>query len=726
MDRVKTDNDKTSRLLAFAKQKFGALSELEREIFEAVADGRVADYSADWTEDREPADTPKWDAKLLLKADRITWLCTDSQASESVTHLGIRLGGVRITSKLELPFAKISFPLCFKNCAFPEGIDLHNADICELYLGGTFTGPIRADGLTVEHNVFMDDGFKAEGKVSLLGSEIGGVLQCNNACFLNPADVALSADDMKVQGTVFLSNGFEVRGGVRLVGARIGGNLECDGGHFITETGAATCFDGERALVEGHVFLRNGFKAEGKVSLLGARIGRSLDCENAHFKNPQEIALFADGLKASDVYLRNGFHAEGEVRLRGASINGSLDCDKGLFTNPDGHSLAADGINVEGSVFVGNGFHAEGELSLRGAKIGGQLDFSGGRVINKRRKAISADDMTVQGSVFLSHGFRAEGEVCLHGTTINGGLECQEGAFINPGEDAIAAYALKVGSGVFLCDKFSVEGNVCLSNATIHGQLVCTNIQSSENFMLDLRSARVGALWDDETGWPRSGKLLLHGLIYDQIGKRSSTDFKRRIEWIRLQPTELFRSQPYEQLAAVFRQEGQTEDAQKVLIAKAKDRARLTQLTWPEKCWYHAFGKIIGYGYRPWRAFWIGLTVIMLGWIVFGYGFRADIMTATQDRAYVGGSSGRTRRIAQDYPKFDPLLYSVDMFVPVVTLHQASYWLPDANRGDELFRTSRFALLTGSLLRYYLMLHIVMGWILTTLLIIGLTGLIRS
>ena len=66
------------------------------------------------------------------------------------------------------------------------------------------------------------------------------------------------------------------------------------------------------------------------------------------------------------------------------------------------------------------------------------------------------------------------------------------------------------------------------------------------------------------------------------------------------------------------------------------------------------------------------------------------------------------------------------MFVPLVDLHQARYWLPNANKGSVLFDVKGLCLLTGGLLYFYMWIHIIMGWVLTTLLIVGLTGLIRS
>ena len=60
-------------------------------------------------------------------------------------------------------------------------------------------------------------------------------------------------------------------------------------------------------------------------------------------------------------------------------------------------------------------------------------------------------------------------------------------------------------------------------------------------------------------------------------------------------------------------------------------------------------------------------------------------------------------------PLFNPIVYSLDSFVPLIDLHQAKYWLP-----------------TGLLLRTYHWLHIIAGWALTSLLVVGMTRLVRK
>jgi hypothetical protein len=62
----------------------------------------------------------------------------------------------------------------------------------------------------------------------------------------------------------------------------------------------------------------------------------------------------------------------------------------------------------------------------------------------------------------------------------------------------------------------------------------------------------------------------------------------------------------------------------------------------------------------------------------------------------------------------------------VVDLRQAKYWLPNANRGSELVPTSSAAFCTGGLLLLWLWVEIACGWVLTTLFLVGLTGLVRT
>ena len=421
--------------------------------------------------------------------------------------------------------------------------------------------------------------------------------------------------------------------------------------------------------------------------------------------------ISAEGLKvAGAVFLRNGFKADGEVRLLGATIGGDLDCTNGQFTNPDGYALNADGLKVEGSVFLGNGFKAEGEVRLPGAAIGVILDCYNGEFTNPDGHALSADGLKVEGSVFLGKGFKAKGEVRLVNATVGGLLDCANGQFTNPDAYALNADRLKVAGHVFLRDGFMAEGMLDFTGATVDGYFIHRGVRSPDKATLVLRSARIAALLDEASSWPKPGNLFLQGLVYDELGLDSPTDAATRKQWLRLQRSDLFSPQPYDQLAKVLREAGHEEDAKEILIAKNEDYART--LSWRRRAGYWIFGVTTGYGHRPWRALWIGLAIVALGWLLFGLGFANDAMARTND--------------PDDYcPQHCALVYSIDTFVPLIDLRQATYWLPDA--GDGIIRSvwQRKWPTCGDLLAVYLPVHIAVGWILTTLLVVGLTGVIR-
>ena len=298
-------------------------------------------------------------------------------------------------------------------------------------------GALVADGLTAKGNVHLRDGFSADGEVRLLDANIGGNLECGGGEFHNPKGRALTADRMMAKGSVHLRDGFSADGGVRLPGADIGGNLECDGGKFKNTDGPALSADGISAT--GSVFLRNRFSAEGEVRLLDANIGGNLECGGGEFHNPKGNALNANGLTTKGgVLLRAGFSlcagfsADGEVRLLGANIGGNLDCGGGNFHNPSDYdsrehkkyALNAERMETGGHVYlnalVNPGgeklqFSAHGRVRFANATIGGNFNCKGGQFLHSGKgSALAAGGLKSRGAVFLSEGFTARGEVALH------------------------------------------------------------------------------------------------------------------------------------------------------------------------------------------------------------------------------------------------------------------------------------------------------------------------
>ncbi len=623
--------ERVAKLLKLAEREFGELKEPEIKLFRAVAAGKDVDYRTGNAADDDPAGADDWPKGRALRADRIEWLCTDSEATALVTHRGVWITGARIEGDIDLKFIRMPFPIVIFGSAIRGKFDLTEAEVAGLYLDGTHTGSIIAGGVKVKGSVLLRKKFSAIGEVRLHGASIGGNLECGGGRFINEGAYALNAGGMKVLGSVFLRDGFEARGEVRLPGASIGGNLECKGGRFI---------------------------------------------------NKKARALSADGLNVvGDVCLNEGFRSEGEVRLLGASIGGNLDCNDGRFINEGGYALNADGLKVKGDVFLRNCFEARGEVRLPGASIDGDLDCDNGRFINEGAYALNAGRMKVVGSAFLRNRFRA-------------------------------------------------EGLVSLVDATIIRYFEWMDVDSPEKATLDLRSAEIGTLWDEEKSWPSEGNLQLNGLIYTKIGDESPTDAKTRKKWLRLQPDDRFRPQPYEQLAEVLKKEGHEDDAKRILTEKAKAKAKhmtlsLRGVKWWNRLWLRYLGRIIGYGYRLAKEIKFVLAILLIGWFFFGVGYEMGIVTPSREWIYPAGRVN-SERVVEKYPVFYAPLYSLDMFIPILDLKQADYFLPDAARGGRLLDFGKYELRTGGLLMGYMWFHILSGWVLTPLFVVGLTRVIRS
>ena len=135
-------------------------------------------------------------------------------------------------------------------------------------------------------------------------------------------------------------------------------------------------------------------------------------------------------------------------------------------------------------------------------------------------------------------------------------------------------------------------------------------------------------------------------------------------------------TQPYTQLASVYRAIGQDEQANAVLVARAERLGELSPAFSAQGLWYRYFGRLIGYGYEPFRAIKIGVAIVVIGTIVFAIGARRNLMAETKLAEHVISQENESGLVSTTYPRFNPFVYSLDVFLPFVDLHQICYWIP--------------------------------------------------
>jgi hypothetical protein len=97
----------------------------------------------------------------------------------------------------------------------------------------------------------------------------------------------------------------------------------------------------------------------------------------------------------------------------------------------------------------------------------------------------------------------------------------------------------------------------------------------------------------------------------------------------------------------------------RVLIAKQDDLRRRGSLNWWGKCWNWLLGISIKHGYIPHRILFAMVLFVCLGTVLFGLGFDNGLMSKLQSVP-----NGKTADA--DYPKFQPFVYSIDTFLPII------------------------------------------------------------
>jgi uncharacterized protein YjbI with pentapeptide repeats len=690
---------------------------------------------------------------------------------------GILLRGARISGQLDLESAALRCPLVLESCKLDsQPPNFNYATVLKLVLkdcdmagfygtmltgkhielnysrfsgtiwldGATIAGPVicsgvhirvpmKSDGsapaekprysslvaetIRIGTNLYLNEGFSADGAIALSRAEITGQMDCSGAKLLGTdiAGNALIADGMKVSDVTF-TEGFEAAGGVRLYGADITGNLSFSGAKLkvtkpdppsdnMNESEHSSVI-AETLKVGGDAWLNQGFSAEGVLRLRGAEIMGQLDCSGAQLTGTDIAgnALIADGMKVRDVRFRRGFTAAGAVRLYRADITGELRCDGAQLTGTDknGFALVASDMKVAGNVYLDGGFAAAGPILLQDADIAGGLAF-GGVALDRHDPGTDA----------------RQGDNAPEGTTDR----AQHGLGDRRFDDR--AYQDRSSERRDRPD----ERKIVLEASGLRvGQTLLWSPPAPVTGLVNLERASVRRLDDDwsearpDGHWPPEGELRLAGFTYDGFGGRQPASRSQRLEWIRRNHTtqtdgdyqsSAFAAQPYEQLARVYREAGEEADARWIAIQRHSDlRAygRLNRWRW---CGNWLMDKTIRHGYQPLRAVgWLALLYVVVLLMFWWAQHRDSVIVPTRD--FGAHSAPTALKCRSDYPCFYPAGYAFDVVIPIIKVGQADNWRPDGQA------PWGWAYLTGSWLATGL------GWGLTTLAVAGYTGIIRK
>ncbi|MBL7648714.1 MAG: hypothetical protein JNK74_21265 [Candidatus Hydrogenedentes bacterium] len=593
------------------------------------------------------------------------------------------------------------------------------------------------EGSTVSGSVFFRKGFRAEGEVRFFGATIDGNFECLGSALENSAGFSLLAESATVAGNLVLSKGFTAKGQVRLRNARIGGKVDCSGAHIDAPNGCA--IDGDRLYAGDTVFLNNGFTCNGEIRLNHAEIGANLEFGSAALNNSGSRALSANGVVVKGwVFLNKGFQAKGEVALNGTKIDGSLACPGAMLSNPGGTALAADSATIGGALFLIDGFHAEGEVRFLAANIAVNVECGGAILDNPSGHALNVGGANIGREVLLIGGFSSKGQVDLNAATVGGDVKISQADLSNPHGRALSAEMTTIDGSMVVGKDASFQGHVSLLASVVRKHFIFSVGRSGDrnDFSLDLQHMSIGTLSDDMESWAVCSKYDLGEFSYDRIASSSPRDVASRLHWLKGgQLNGSFQPGPYTQLAEVLEKTGQASEAREVRIEREREQSRQPS-SWYRKVWDSFLYRAIAYGYKPWNSVGWSLLVCAIGLLIFSFGHQKGRMVPSDPQAFEDSLKSGSPRY---YPRYNSLVYSIDLFLPIIDLQQSTYWIPASGNlppwqwkwllewkwpGVRNWASIWWTEWQG--LWLWQRFQITAGWVLTTLLVASFTGLLKT
>lgn len=513
---------------------------------------------------------------------------------------------------------------------------------------------------------------------------------------LRRADVALTLDRARIVGDLAAA-GLQAKGAVRALGIRVGADLDLSYAKLWKADGYALNLDG--AEVTGAVFARD-LEADGEVSAVGVRFLGQLDLSAALLgRAHQGDAFTLEAAEISRSVLAEGLVADGQVAIHGVRIGGILNLRAATLRNAYGFALSLDRSEIAEDVWA-RGLRAEGAIRALGARIGGILDLTratlrkpvvpnvhgnvtgreGARVTNemtKHRYALRLDAAEIAADVW-AQGLEVVGELRAKGARFGGSLDLSKAKLCNRDGDALNL------------ESSSVERLKLGSVVDIRGQL-------------HLYRSAIADLTTETDRPPKP--LVATGWAVRDIHGPLREDWAAARLW--LKTTSEKSAQPWVALAEVYERNGEPAAARRLHVAAA-NRVTKNAPLWakPLRTTYLC---VAGHGYYPMlAAFWLVMVAVLATGIVDAN--QADFVSnhnATDIAAIT--YLQRTHTPTPTPTALQPFSYALSALLPTAVGNATSDWTVTA--------TWLTITLTGLKLT---------AWILTALLLAGVTGLLRK
>ncbi|MEM7216020.1 MAG: hypothetical protein AAF423_10795 [Pseudomonadota bacterium] len=506
--------------------------------------------------------------------------------------------------------------------------------------------------------------------------------------------------------------------------------------------------DAEGAQVDGGWFMLNA-EVDGIFDICVAKLNGEFQAHNAKFRNTDEKAVQAFEIEASNWHM-NDAEVDGVFDINGAKLSGQFNSAGTKFRHAGGVAVQAQSLEASTWFMRGKTSNTdpciiEGQLDLNATKIK-QIDLDETQIIHTPGVAIRLDRSRIDQSLSLTSGFSSDGAIVLDGAVCSGRVRLLDAELTCDLALAKPYNPEKAGSPI-ITERYWRHRTHAISAVGAKIDRLHLPKERTKG-VIDLSQAKIGTLIDEETGWfptlepgktacderlcvtvkNRDGEdqtydlqhIVLDGTTYEHLdhpdgkveaeGRNGDKVWKARERWLKGQSagelTRRFNPQPWRQLARTLAGQGYEEDARHIAIQR-RVAQRKVEPQFGRRMLSGFLHHVSDYGFNPWRTVrWSLITVLLCGLIFavssgeywFGTNPERFIETIAGDVINLESKSENGEPLEGvniHYPEFNPWLYSLDQFIPILNLGMDTYWRPD-NRW--LYILSVFEQLLGAVL----------------------------
>jgi hypothetical protein len=549
------------------------------------------------------------------------------------------------------------------------------------------TQPVFFSNMKVGGHLYFF-GVAFSGPVAFVSTVIAGDFNGNNIEFSN-SEHRITFNLMKVGGNVYIPKA-TFSGLVTFFSTEIRGHVEANGATFRNAN-----FNNMRT--GGNVLLPE-VKFSGPVTFNSADIRGDLEANGAEFRdvnfghmkvggyvNFQKTRFLGElifvGAEITGNVTVHEAKVLGEATFMGADIKGNLEAVKSEFKNPD-KEVGFNNIKVGGDIIFYE-TTCSGDVNFVNAEITGNLTgFQ-----SKFEKTVNFSTMKVSNRAYLMKNSFGGPVLMNDARFLHVTLQGPEGddrKNLPPfpldlsrteirGELSIKQVALKKMNASAL----QVAGPTSLENLTIDEELNLNHTSFSNISMLKVT-------------WPRAkNSIQLNGMMYLFISAGTEEDsWKRLLELVK---GSVYDANVYTNLETFLRRQGYGDRADEVFVEHKRIERKefLQNVHW---FWSLLLEYLVWYGRKPELALVWSLVIIFGGSFIFRY------------------KGMELKKPNEPPPHYNPLWFSLDLFLPIVDLQMANLWGPSKDRW--------FA-------RNYIHVHKILGAMLIPIGLAAVTGIIK-